>query len=245
LTVLASEQGLDVCLSGISAIPETLQQALIKHALQSGFARLSIDATILIEAAPPVLMIDGIAVTPPPGGFSQAVASTEEALRALVRAHLKRATKVADLFSGFGSFALALATKAHVHAVEHDAPALAALQQARKHASGLKPLTTERRDLFRRPLSANELKEFDGVVFDPPRAGAEAQANQLAQSAVARIAAVSCNPETLARDLEILIKGGYQLESVTPLDQFIFSPHVEAVALLKRARQPRKRSIFG
>jgi 23S rRNA (uracil1939-C5)-methyltransferase len=99
---------------------------------------------------------------------------------------------------------------------------------------GLKPVTVERRDLFRRPLTVQELKAFDAVVFDPPRAGAEAQCVQLAKSGVRRIAAVSCNPLTLARDLRILLDGGFKLVSVTPFDQFLWSPHVEAVALLER-----------
>ncbi|RWG42199.1 MAG: class I SAM-dependent RNA methyltransferase [Mesorhizobium sp.] len=123
--------------------------------------------------------------------------------------------------------------------VEGDAPALAALDRAFRFASGLKRVTSERRDLFRRPLTFKELSGFDGLVFDPPRAGAEDQSKQIARSDVPLVAAVSCNPTTLARDLRILIDGGYQLKSVTPIDQFLWSPHVEAVALLEKPKRRR------
>jgi 23S rRNA (uracil1939-C5)-methyltransferase len=95
-------------------------------------------------------------------------------------------------------------------------------------------ITTEARDLFARPLSASELRRFDAVVFDPPRAGARAQAEELAGSAVSVIAAVSCNPSTFARDARILAAGGYRLERVTPVDQFLWSPHLELVAIFRR-----------
>ncbi|RWF38199.1 MAG: RNA methyltransferase, partial [Mesorhizobium sp.] len=126
-----------------------------------------------------------------------------------------------------------------VHAVEGDAPALAALDRAFRFANGLKRVTSERRDLFRRPLTFKELNAFDGLVFDPPRAGAEDQSKQIARSDVPLVAAVSCNPVTLARDLRILIDGGYALKSVTPIDQFLWSAHVEAVALLEKPKRRR------
>ncbi|TIU09272.1 MAG: RNA methyltransferase, partial [Mesorhizobium sp.] len=114
-----------------------------------------------------------------------------------------------------------------------------ALDRAFRFASGLKRVTSERRDLFRRPLTFKELNTFDGVVFDPPRAGAEDQSKQIARSDVPLVAAISCNPVTLARDLRILIDGGYALKSVTPIDQFLWSPHVEAVALLEKPKRRR------
>ncbi|TIM70901.1 MAG: RNA methyltransferase, partial [Mesorhizobium sp.] len=123
--------------------------------------------------------------------------------------------------------------------VEGDAAALSALDRAFRFASGLKRVTGERRDLFRRPLTFRELNAFDGVVFDPPRAGAEDQSKQIARSDVPLVAAVSCNPVTLARDLRILVDGGYALKSVTPIDQFLWSPHVEAVALLEKPKRRR------
>ena len=124
-----------------------------------------------------------------------------------------------------------------MHAVEGDAAALAALDRGSREAAGLKRVTVERRDLFRRPLTFKELDRFDGLVFDPPRAGAEDQAKQIARSDIPFVAAVSCNPATLARDLRILIDGGYRVKSVTPIDQFLWSPHVEAVALLEKPKR--------
>jgi 23S rRNA (uracil1939-C5)-methyltransferase len=162
------------------------------------------------------------------------VASAEEAMASLVTTHLSGAKQTADLFAGIGTFALRLARKSAVRAFETDAPALAAIEKAKRTASGLKPLSVERRDLFRRPVTAKELGSFDALAFDPPRAGAEAQSRELAISKVGRIAAVSCNPATLARDCRILVDGGYKLLSVTPIDQFLWSHHVEAVALLER-----------
>jgi 23S rRNA (uracil1939-C5)-methyltransferase len=157
----------------------------------------------------------------------------------LVGAHLGRAKQVADLFAGCGTFALRLAGYARVHAVEGDAASLAALDRAARTSSGLKPVSIECRDLFRRPLTVKELVRFDGLVFDPPRAGAEKQSRQVARSDIPWVAAVSCNPATLARDLRILLDGGYRLKSVTPIDQFLWSPHVEAVALLEKPRRRR------
>ncbi|TIP90357.1 MAG: class I SAM-dependent RNA methyltransferase, partial [Mesorhizobium sp.] len=180
-----------------------------------------------------------IAVAVPPGAFLQATEAAEQAMADIVGRHLARAKKIADLFAGCGSFALRLAAKSEIHAVEGDAAALLALDRAFRFASGLKRVTSERRDLFRRPLTFKELNAFDGIVFDPPRAGAEDQSKQIARSDVPLVAAVSCNPVTLARDLRILIDGGYALKSVTPIDQFLWSPHVEAVALLEKPRRRR------
>ncbi len=161
----------------------------------------------------------------------------------LVTGHFAKAKKVADLFSGSGAFTFRIARKSAVHAVEGDMSAAMALDRGRRGASGLKAVTVEQRDLFRRPLTVADLRTYDAVVFDPPRAGADEQAAYLAKSSVRWIAAVSCNPATLARDLRLLIDGGYTLKSVTPFDQFLWSAHVEAVALLERpvaASGPRK-----
>jgi len=140
---------------------------------------------------------------------------------------------VADLFAGVGPFALRLAERARVVAADADEPAMAALRDAAK-TPGLKPITAERRDLFRRPFAAKELARLDAVVFDPPRQGAEAQVRELAKSRVPVIVAVSCNPATFARDAKILIDGGYRLGEVTPVDQFRYSAHVEIVARFAR-----------
>jgi 23S rRNA (uracil1939-C5)-methyltransferase len=234
LVVTATDSGLDVAGEGSGRLADADRRAAAAFAVRAGFARLSLDGETVLEPRKPVVAFGTVTVAPPPGAFLQAVAETESAMAALVAQHFTRAKRVADLFAGCGAFALRLASGAAVHAVETDAGALAALDFAARHATGLRPVTTERRDLFRRPLTARELDRFDAVSFDPPRAGAEAQARELAKSAVPRVAAVSCNPVTLARDLKLLIAGGYRLAGITPLDQFLWSGHVEAVALLER-----------
>jgi 23S rRNA (uracil1939-C5)-methyltransferase len=150
--------------------------------------------------------------------------------------HCKRAKHIADLFCGVGPFALRLAVRSRVSAFDSDAGGVAALQKAAMATSGLKPVKAEVRDLFRRPLMAQELRDYNAVVFDPPRQGAQAQVRQLAASNVPVIVAVSCNAATFARDARILVDGGYELARVTPVDQFRHTPHVELVAGFRRKR---------
>ncbi|RWI16875.1 MAG: class I SAM-dependent RNA methyltransferase [Mesorhizobium sp.] len=239
MTVTATASGLDVAVHESGKLGENQRRVASNFVIAQGLARLSIDGEIIIEPKKPVVMFGDIAVAVPPGAFLQATEAAEQAMADIVGRHLARAKKVADLFAGCGSFALRLAAKSEVHAVEGDAAALSAFDRAFRFASGLKRVTCERRDLFRRPLTFKELNAFDGVVFDPPRAGAEDQSKQIARSDVPLVAAVSCNPVTLARDLRILIDGGYALKSVTPIDQFVWSPHVEAVALLEKPKRRR------
>jgi 23S rRNA (uracil1939-C5)-methyltransferase len=235
LTVLATETGLDIAAEDAGRLSGRQRQKAVETILrEKAIARLTINGETLIEVRKPVVSFGSVAVVPPPGGFVQASAVAEAHMTELVLAHLEGCRRIADLFAGSGTFALNLARQSAVHAVESDAPALASLDTAARHASGVKPVTVERRDLFRRPLMAAELKSFDGAVFDPPRAGAEAQAREIARAALKRIAAVSCNPTTLARDLGILIAAGYRIDTVHPIDQFLWSPHAEAVALLSR-----------
>jgi 23S rRNA (uracil1939-C5)-methyltransferase len=182
----------------------------------------------------PTITMGRARVTLPPGAFLQATAAGEAVLAALVLEHCGKADRIADLFAGVGPFALRLAERARITAVDTDKEAVAALKRAAEMTQGLKPVAIEARDLFRRPLAAAELKPFDVVVFDPPRQGAEAQARALATSAVPTVVAVSCNPATFARDARILVDGGYRLKRVTPIDQFLYSPHVEIVARLQR-----------
>ncbi|ESY12050.1 class I SAM-dependent RNA methyltransferase [Mesorhizobium sp. C386A] len=239
MAVTVTGSGLDVAVYESGKLGENQRRVASNFIMANGFARLSIDDEIVIEPKKPVVMFGTVAVAIPPGAFLQATQAAEQTMADLVGGHLKRARKVADLFAGCGSFALRLAAKSEVHAVEGDAAALSALDRGSRFATGLKRVTGERRDLFRRPLTFKELNAFDGVVFDPPRAGAEDQSKQIARSDVPFVAAVSCNPVTLARDLRILIDGGYTLKSVTPIDQFLWSPHVEAVALLEKPKRRR------
>ena len=239
MTVMTTASGLDIACEETGRLPDAARLAAIDFVRRAGFARLSVGGETVVATRPPVVMFGSIAVEPPPGAFLQATVEAEDAMAALVTGHLAGAKRTADLFSGSGTFALRLASRAAVHAVESDAASLAALDRAARFAGGLRQVTTERRDLFRRPLLARELERFDGLVFDPPRAGAEDQSKQIARSAVLRVAAVSCNPVTLARDLAILIAGGYRVASVTPIDQFLWSGHVEAVALLEKPGRRR------
>lgn len=239
MTVTVTGSGLDVAVHESGKLGENKRRVASNFVIAQGLARLSVEDEIVVEPKKPVVMFGDIAVAVPPGAFLQATQAAEQAMADIVGGHLKRAKKVADLFAGCGSFALRLAAKSEVHAVEGDAAALAALDRGFRFASGLKRVTAERRDLFRRPLTFKELNAFDGLVFDPPRAGAEDQSKQIARSDVPLVVAVSCNPVTLARDLRILIDGGYTLKSVTPIDQFLWSSHVEAVALLEKPKRRR------
>jgi 23S rRNA (uracil1939-C5)-methyltransferase len=170
----------------------------------------------------------------PPGAFLQATAAGEATLARLVLEHVGNAKRVADLFCGIGPFALRIAERARVSAADSEASAIKALERAAANTSGLKPVEAQARDLFRRPFMAAELKGFDAVVFDPPRQGAEAQVRELVKSAVPVVIAVSCDATTFARDARILVDGGYKLVSVTPVDQFRYSFHVEMVGKFER-----------
>lgn len=239
LTVLATPAGADLALASPAKIEPRATAGLIEEAMAAGIARLSLNGEVLVEARAPAIDMGGIPLVPPPGSFVQATEAGEEALAARVLAGVGKARKVADLFCGSGTFALRLARKATVRAVEGEASALAALDRAMRAGAGaLREIRAERRDLFRNPLTAVELDDYgrgmEAVVFDPPRAGAEAQAKELARSKVPTVVAVSCNPGTLARDLRILVDGGYRISSVLPVDQFRFSPHIEVVAVLSR-----------
>ena len=193
------------------------------------------------ETAEPVVMrravaleFAGVQVELPPRAFLQPSVSGEAALIAYVVEACAGAKHVADLYSGCGTFALPLAKQARVHAAEGDAAMVAALVAAGKRAGLANRLAAETRDLERHPLSAAELKVFDAVVFDPPRPGAKKQAAEIARSKVPVVVAVSCNPATFARDARVLVDGGYALAGVTPLDQFLWSSHVEVVAVFRK-----------
>jgi 23S rRNA (uracil1939-C5)-methyltransferase len=166
----------------------------------------------------------------PPAAFLQATTEGEETLARLMVRYLGNVKHVADLFCGIGTFALRLAESARVSAADSDAEAVKALQRAAATTSGLKPIEAQTRDLFRRPFVTSELKRFDGLLFDPPRRGAESQAREVAKSKVPVVVAVSCDAATFARDAKILIESGYRLDAVTPVDQFRYSHHVEIVA---------------
>ncbi len=232
--MLETDTGLDLAFEGLKLSDPQRRSAVDAVLGERGIARVSLNGEIVVEPLKPAIDFDGVTVSPPPGAFTQATRPAEDAMAKLVLAHVGKAKRVADLFAGIGTFALRIARTARVHAVEGDDRAVKALDFAARNTQGLKPVTAEKRDLFRRPMMAQELKAFDAVVFDPPRAGAETQCHELARSGVKKIAAVSCNPVTLARDLSILTAAGYRITGVTPIDQFLWSAHVETVATLEK-----------
>lgn len=242
ILVTATLTGLDIDIKGYGALTPALTEALIHVAEAQDLARLSNHGLRVIERRAPILRMGKAEVSPPPGAFLQATEAGEAALAAAVLTPLAGARRVLDLFAGIGTFSLRLVANAQIHAVDSDALALAALLKAARARPELWPVTVETRDLFRRPLAGFELAAYDAMIFDPPRAGAEAQARALADSAVPLVAAVSCSPASFARDIGLLAAGGYGIESITPFDQFRHSAHVEIVGILRRADKKLRRS---
>ena len=233
IQVTATDNGLDVDVRGSGPLPAALVTMLSDVAGQHRLARLTRHGELVLQRASPSLRMGRAEIVLPPGSFLQATVAGEETLAALVIERIGKSKEVADLFCGIGPFALRLAEKARVTAYDSDAGAVAALAKAAR-SPGLKPVKAEARDLFRRPLVPQELREFDAIVFDPPRQGAQAQAAKLAASKVPVVIAVSCNAATFARDARLLVDGGYRLETVVPVDQFRHTPHVELVARFVR-----------
>jgi 23S rRNA (uracil1939-C5)-methyltransferase len=234
IQVTATDAGLDVDVRGSGALSAADMTALARVAERRNLARLTRHGEIVAQRMLPTIRIGRAQLVLPPGAFLQATVAGEANLARLVEAHCGDAKTVADLFCGVGPFALRLAERARVTAADNDADAITALRRAVAGTRGLKPVAAQVRDLFRSPLVPAELKQFDAVVFDPSRQGAEAQARELAASIVPAVVAVSCNPTTFARDARILVDGGYRLLRVTPVDQFLYSAHVEVVACFKK-----------
>jgi 23S rRNA (uracil1939-C5)-methyltransferase len=238
----ATEAGLDVDIRGHGPAAEGVRAVLVRLAGDLDLARLSLHGEVLVERRAPAVTTSGLRLVPPAGGFLQATAAGEAVLTEAVLGALdKKVKRVVDLFSGSGPFTLAMARTRDVHAVEGEAAALASLDRAVRAVPGLRRVTTERRDLFRRPLLPLELDAYDAVVFDPPRAGAGAQAARIAESKVPLVIGVACDTGTFARDAATLVAGGYTLERVIPVDQFAYSGHLEMVGVFRRPRPPRKR----
>jgi 23S rRNA (uracil1939-C5)-methyltransferase len=236
IQITATDNGLDVDMRGSGPLPAKMIGTLSRIAEQHRLARLTRHGELVLQRSPPGIAIGAAQIVLPPGAFLQATAAGEETLAALVSDHCKRGKHIADLFCGVGPFALRLAAKSRIAAFDSDSGAVTALQKAASTTPGLKPVKAEARDLFRRPLMPQELRDYDIVVFDPPRQGAPAQVTQLAASKVPAVVAVSCNVTTFARDARILVEGGYTIEGVTPVDQFRHTPHVELVARFSRKR---------
>lgn len=239
LAVTLARDGLDVAITGAPRLADpNMRREIAAAAADAHIRRLTADGEPVLAGRAPVVDFAGVAVGLPDRGFLQAVVEAETALRRLVvegvGTRFSKTGVVADLFCGLGTFTFALARKARVLALDGDKTAIDALSAAARQAQGIKPIEARRRDLFREPLAARELSGIEAAVLDPPRAGAAAQVASLAASKVPRVVMVSCNPATLARDCRTLADGGYELGTVTPVDQFLFSAHVEVVAVLTR-----------
>ena len=234
IAVTATDAGLDIDVRGSGALKPPLMAALARVAAAHNLARLTRHGELIAQPRTPTLRIGAATVALPPAAFLQATAEGEAVLARLVLAACGGAKYVADLFCGVGPFALRLAANARVLALDDDEAAVGALKRAAAGTSGLKPIETAVRDLFKDPLAGAELKKLDAVVCDPPRHGALAQAQALAASRVPHVVAVSCNAATFTRDAAVLVRGGYRLTDVTPVDQFRHSDHVEIVARLEK-----------
>jgi 23S rRNA (uracil1939-C5)-methyltransferase len=230
----ASDTGLDVDVRGSGPLSAARAGELARVADKHRLARVTRHGETVAQRAQPTIAIGRARLALPPGAFLQATVAGEEALAQRVIENSTGAKTILDLFAGVGPFALRLAERARVAAADSDKDAIAALQRAAETTQGLKPIEALARDLFRRPFVPAELKRYDCVIFDPPRQGAQAQARELAGSAVPVVIAVSCNAATFARDARILVDGGYRLVRVTPVDQFLYSAHVELVAKFAR-----------
>ncbi|MFT4784744.1 MAG: 23S rRNA (uracil1939-C5)-methyltransferase [Paracoccaceae bacterium] len=240
LTVTETRSGLDISVTNGKPMDTALEVALGGLVNKGRLLRLSWDGEQVVQRDTPTVDFDGITVPLPPGAFLQATTDGEAMLRACVTEAVGSAGRILDLFAGCGTFALPLARNAAVHAIEALPAMLEALDQGWRRADTLKPVTTQARDLFRNPVLPEDLKTYDAIVIDPPRAGAEAQMAALAQSDVPVIAAVSCNPATFARDAKLLIAGGYRLDWVQVVDQFRWSTHVELVARFVKPPRPKR-----
>ncbi len=235
LSVTHGPAGLDIALETAKPLDAEMGTRLAEIAEDADFARVSWNGDVVsLRRDAAQEFVGGARVMGPPGGFLQATAHGEKILVDHVLETVGQARRAVDLFCGSGTFTLPLARGAEVLAVEGSAEMVQALDAGWRQAQGLKRVQARMRDLFRRPVLASEFKGFEAVVIDPPRAGAEAQMHELAKSDVPRIAAVSCNPVTFARDAQILVEGGYRLEAVQPVDQFLWSTHVELAARFSR-----------
>lgn len=241
------DTGIDLLLRMPGALPPPLRQMLVGFAAQRDLARLSWQAIArpgtaspawepIVERRPARVMFGKVAVALPPAAFLQATKEAEDILVGEAVRAVAGAKRVADLFSGAGAFTFPLAAHSQVHAVDGDKTLIAALRRAADAAGIGGRITTDARDLIKRPLVADELKKFDAVVFDPPRAGASSQAGRITAARIPLVVAVSCNPASFARDAKLLVDGGYAMEKVVPVDQFLWTSHLELVAVFRRGK---------
>ncbi|MCF6444599.1 class I SAM-dependent RNA methyltransferase [Nereida sp. MMG025] len=232
--VTVTVNGLDVLVLGAREVSAIEQAELAAITRSFGIARLTWGNDLLAGENPAAIPMGAALVTPPPGSFLQATQEGERALVEFVRHHAGSAKRAVDLFAGSGTFSFPMAETCDVHAVEGDRAMMDAVDAGWRQSKGLHKVTTETRDLFRRPLMADELRHFDCAVIDPPRAGAEAQIKHIAESDLETVVMISCNPVTFSRDAKHLVAAGFTLENLNVVDQFRWSPHIEIAANFSR-----------
>ncbi len=229
------DNGLDIAVKASRTLAEKAIAQFAPLMRDHGIARIAVNGETRAQQAVPLVHMGKALVALPVGTFLQATALGENTLGGLIVGYVKKSKRVLDLFSGAGPFTFRLAEKCAVHAIDSDKTAIAALQAATRKLQGLKPITAEVLDLFRNPYTPMDFKEFDCVVLDPPRSGAEAQCRNIAKSQLRRAIYVSCDVQSFARDAAVLVSEGFTLEEVTPVDQFKYSPHLEMVACFTRS----------
>ncbi len=238
LHVTWTGSGLDVDVTGVErksgGLSADARMRAAEAASAGDMARVTMAGETVYQLRQPVVRLGPALVALPAGAFLQATPQAEAAMADMTVEAVQGAKRVADLYCGVGTFTFRLAQVAPVLAADAAGPAVAALRAAVATAPGLKPIEAETRDLSRRPVTAAELGKIDAVVFDPPRAGALEQTREIAASKASRVVAVSCNPATFARDARVLVDAGFTLERLRPVDQFLWSPHVELVAVFSR-----------
>ncbi len=234
IAVNSGVAGADICANGGKQADVELQEELVRIALDNAIARLTWNGELVVQRDLPYQDFGGIQVVPPAGSFLQPTKEGELAMVDAVTEAVGQARRIADLFAGCGTLTLPLSRLAEIHAVDSDAEMLGSLEAAWRGGHELKRVTTEVRDLFRRPLNRKELAGFDAAVADPPRAGAKAQSVAIGESEVSCVAMVSCNPMSFARDVRALAASGFRIDWIEVIDQFRWSTHVELVARLSR-----------
>ncbi|WP_454715699.1 class I SAM-dependent RNA methyltransferase [Caulobacter segnis] len=238
LHVTLTATGLDIDVTGVErksgGLSADARMRAAMAASDGDFARVTLAGETVYGARQPLVKLGPAVVALPPGSFLQAVPAAERAMVAFAVAESQGASRIADLYCGVGTFTFRLAEVGAVHAAEMSPQAVAALKSAIGAAPGLKPINAEARDLVKRPVLSTELAKTDVVVIDPPRAGAAEQTVEIAKSKVAKVVSVSCNPATFAKDGRALVDAGFRLEKVLPVDQFVWSPHIELVGVFTR-----------
>ena len=234
ISVTVSKEGLDLNILNGKKLDNQSIMKITGLCESFNIARITWNEDLLANFLNPTIVFQGIAITPPPNAFLQATEQGQEILITNAMLSVFDSDKVIDLFSGCGTFTLPAAKRSEVLAIDKTKSMLTAIDQAWRETTGLKKVTSRSQDLFKEPVGKEELNSFDAAIIDPPRVGAEAQSHELAKSHIKRISSVSCNPRTFSRDAKILVDSGFKIDWVQPIDQFLWSSHIELVAQFSR-----------